>query len=182
MSNIIEQLNAELAGAVENAKRALVEIRNGHGGAGAGTIWQRDGLIITNAHVLGRRGLQIKLPDGRSLPAQLLAYDTQRDIAALKVEANDLPTIELGDSRLLKPGEWVMAIGHPYGITGAVTGGVVIGEGAQLPEMQPGREWVAVSLHMRPGHSGGPLVDINGRLIGVNTMITGPDVGMAVPV
>jgi serine protease Do len=182
MGNLVQELNAELSAAVENAKRALVEIRNGHGGAGAGTIWQRDGLIITNAHVLGRRGLQIKLPDGRSLPAQLLAYDTQRDIAALKVEANDLPTIELGDSRLLKPGEWVMAIGHPYGITGAVTGGVVIGEGAQLPEMQPGREWVAVSLHMRPGHSGGPLVDINGRLIGVNTMITGPDVGMAVPV
>src|SRR5512135_967315 len=98
MSNLIEELNAELSTAVENAKRALVEIRNGHGGAGAGTIWQRDGLIITNAHVVGRRGLQIRLPDGRTLPARLLTYDTQRDVAALKVEANDLPTIELGDS------------------------------------------------------------------------------------
>jgi S1-C subfamily serine protease len=66
---------------------------------------------------------------------------------------------------------------------GAVTGGVVIGMGGQLPELpQTGRDWLAVNLHMRPGHSGGPLVDVRGRLVGVNTMITGPDVGFAVPV
>ena len=182
MTNLVEQLNIELSSAVENVRRALVEIRNGHGGAGAGTIWHSDGLILTNAHVVGRRGLKIVLPDKRTVPAQVLAYDRARDVAALKVEASGLPTIALGDSRLLKPGEWVMAIGHPWGVAGAVTAGVVIGEGAQLPEMPSGREWVAVSLHMRPGHSGGPLVDINGRLIGINTMITGPDVGVAVPV
>jgi serine protease Do len=180
--NMIEQLNADLAGAVQDVHRTLVEVRNGRGGAGAGTIWRSDGLIITNAHVVGKRNLKVTLPDGRTLPAQVVAHDAEHDVAALQVQATGLPTIELGDSQQLRPGEWVMAIGHPWGVAGAVTAGVVIGKGAQLPEMPPGREWVVVSLHMRPGHSGGPLVDTRGRLVGINTMITGPDVGVAVPV
>jgi serine protease Do len=176
MLNIVQQLNAEMSGAVENARRGLVEIRNGHG-AGAGTIWHPDGLIITNAHVVhGRHSLKAILPDGRTLPAQVVAIDP------LKVDATDLPTVDLGDSRMLKAGEWVTAVGHPWGVTGAVTSGVVIGEGSQFPEMPKQGEWVVVSLHMRPGHSGGPLVDHRGKVVGINTMITGPDVGMAVPV
>ena len=77
-----------------------------------------------------------------------------------------------------------LALGHPWGIHDAVTGGVVIGSGNDLIELQSatGREWVAVALHLRPGHSGGPLVDTAGRLIGINTLMTGPDVGAAVPV
>jgi serine protease Do len=182
MNNLIEQLNSEMSGAVENARRGLVEIRNGHG-AGAGTLWHPDGLIITNAHVVhGRHSLKAILPDGRTLPAQVVAIDPQRDLAALKVDATDLPTVDLGDSRMLKAGEWVTAIGHPWGVTGAVTSGVVIGEGSQFPEMPKQGEWGVVSLHMRPGHSGGPLVNNRGQVVGINTMITGPDVGMAVPV
>jgi serine protease Do len=182
MGNILEQLNGEMAASVDNVRRGLVEIRNGRG-AGAGTIWHSDGLIITNAHVLGPYGLKVVLRDQRSFPARVVAFDRERDIAALSIEATGLPTIEVGDSRLLKPGEWVMAIGHPLGVLGAATAGVVIGQGSDLPELPAsGREWIAVSLHMRPGHSGGPLVDINGRLVGVNTMVAGPEVGMAVPV
>jgi serine protease Do len=182
MGNILEQLNSEMAASVESVRRGLVEIRNGRG-AGAGTIWHSDGLIITNAHVLGQHGLKVVLPDQRSFPARVIAFDRERDIAALSIEATGLPTVEVGDSRLLKPGEWVMAIGHPWGVLGAATAGVVIGQGSDLPELPgSGREWIAVSLHMRPGHSGGPLVDINGRLVGINTMITGPEVGMAIPV
>ena len=184
MNDLIQELNDEMSGAVEDVRRSLVSIHNGHGGAGAGTIWRPDGLVITNAHVVrGRHGLKVTLPDARTLPARLLAHDDQHDLAALAVDAEGLPTIQVGDSRLLKAGQWVMAIGHPYGVAGAVTAGIVIGEGAELPEVASrGREWIAVSLHMRPGHSGGPLVDIDGRLVGINTMITGPDVGMAVPV
>jgi serine protease Do len=184
MNDLIRELNDEMSGAVEDVRRSLVSIHNGHGGAGAGTIWRPDGLIVTNAHVVrGRHGLKVTLPDNRTLPARLLAHDDQHDLAALAVDATGLATIQVGDSRLLKAGQWVMAIGHPYGVAGAVTAGIVIGEGAQLPEMAVGgNEWIAVSLHMRPGHSGGPLVDIDGRLVGINTMITGPDVGMAIPV
>ena len=183
MSNVLSQLNAELAGIVEGARQSLVEIRNGHKGVGAGTIWHPEGLILTNAHVVGRRALHVSLPGGRILKAQVAAHDASRDIAALSVEAGDLPTIELGDSRSLRPGQWVLALGHPWGVAGAVTAGVVAGVGRDLPEMpRPDREWIAVSLHLRPGHSGGPLVDDQGRLVGINTMMAGPDVGLAVPV
>lgn len=183
MFSLISQLNAELAGIVEDARRSLVQIRNGHRGVGAGTIWHPEGLILTNAHVVGRRALQVALPDGRILAARVAAHDASRDIAALSVDATGLPTIELGDSQSLRPGQWVLALGHPWGVAGAVTAGVVAGVGKDLPEMpRSDREWIAVSLHLRPGHSGGPLVDDRGRLVGMNTMMAGPDVGLAVPV
>jgi serine protease Do len=184
MSNLIQQLNGEMSIAVEKARRSLVEIHNGHRGSGAGTIWRSDGLIITNAHVVhGRSSLNVTLPDNRTLPARVLAHDDHLDLAAVSIEASELPTVEQGDNHSLRAGQWVVALGHPWGIAGAVTAGIVIGVGAQLPEVSAtGREWIAVSLHMRPGYSGGPLIDTDGRLIGINTMITGPDVGMAVPV
>ncbi len=86
-----------------------------------------------------------------------------------------------GDSKAVKPGQWVMAMGHPWGVIDSITAGVVIGVGGDLPEIATGREWIALNLRLRPGHSGGPLVDIDGKLIGVNTMITGPEVGFAIP-
>lgn len=182
MSTLLQQLNAGMAGLVQVARRSLVQIENGHG-QGAGTIWQPDGLILTNAHVAGRHGLRVTLPDGQAVPARVLAVDPDSDLAALAVEAHDLPAIALGDSTLLRPGQWVIAIGHPWGVAGAVTGGVVIGHGARLPEMPlAAREWVAVTAHLRPGHSGGPLLDVHGRLVGINTMMAGPEVGLAVPV
>jgi serine protease DegQ len=171
-----------LTAVVEKARRSLVEIHNGHGGAGAGVVVREDGLIVTNAHVIGRRGLKVTLPDGQQMPAQLLAYDRDHDLALLAVEIDELTPIEMGDSKAIKAGEWVMAIGHPFGVAGAATAGIVIGSGAALPEMRGAqREWVVASLHMRPGHSGGALVDDQARLIGINTLINGPDVGFAVP-
>lgn len=183
MPSLLSLLNAEMADVVEGVRQSLVEIRNGHRGVGAGTIWHPEGLILTNAHVVGRRSLQVALPDGRRLAAQVVAHDVSRDIAALTVEATDLPTIELGDSQKLRAGQWVLALGHPWGVAGAATAGVIAGVGKQLPEMPlSDRDWIAVSLHLRPGHSGGPLVDDRGRLVGINTMMAGPDVGLAVPV
>lgn len=185
MTDIIQELNDALANRIDHVHESLVQISNGRG-AGAGTIWHSDGLIITNAHVIrGHNNLNVTLSDGRKFPASVIAADDQLDLAALSINANDLPTIQTGDSHKLKAGQWVMAVGHPWGVQGAVTSGVVIGVGNQLPEMgdmQPGREWIALSLHMRPGHSGGPVVDSEGKLVGINTMITGPDVGFAIPV
>ena len=192
MPNMLQQLNDEIGTVVDRARRGLVHIHNANGGNGAGTIWHPAGLIVTNAHVVadytGRAGrvaqdaLKVTLPDGRTLPATLMAADPDRDLAALSVLADDLPTIELGSSRHLHSGDWVLAIGHPWGIEGAVTGGVVIGMGADLLAPPLNRlDWITVSLHMRPGHSGGPLVDAYGRLVGINTMIAGPDVGFAIP-
>src|SRR5579859_6128699 len=178
MSSLLAQLNDDLTSVVDEVRRSLVQVSVGVGN-GAGTLWHADGLIITNAHVVGgvedgrpRRyrgnpvggGLSITLPDGTKLPAQILAEDPQRDLAALSIDAHDLPTIQPGDSRHLKPGQWVFAIGHPWGVRGAASAGVVIGLGADWPDVPSSvREWVVTSLKVRPGNSGGPLVDSKGR-------------------
>jgi len=183
MSNILRELNAEMAGVVSKTRDSLVRITNGHSGAGAGTIWSSEGLIITNAHVVQRAAPTVYLPDGRSLPARVLAHDPQRDLALLQVKASGLSAMPLGEADQLRAGELVFAVGHPWGVARAATAGVVIGLGGDMPEMQAGRrEWLMVSLVLRPGNSGGPLVDVAGRLLGVNTIMTGPEVGGAVPV
>jgi len=180
-----------MADVVEKARRSLVQVSTGGRGVGAGTIWHSQGLIVTNAHVVGRghrqhastQSLRVTLPDGAVRPARLLARNTDLDVAALMVEADGLDPIELGESTSLRPGQWVVALGHPWGVAGSATAGMVIGSGSDLPEMSPaGSEWIAVGLPLRPGYSGGPLVDARGRLVGLNTMVAGPQVGMAVPV
>jgi serine protease Do len=183
MGQLLQQLNLEMAGIVNRVQPSLVHVNNGRGGDGAGTIWHPDGLVITNAHVIeGHRQLTVALPDGTNYPARLLAADPQRDLAALSIDAAGLPTIALGQLQRLQPGQWVLAMGHPWGVPGAATAGIVISLG-KPPEMAAGRgEFIQVGLHLRPGYSGGPLVDELGRLVGVNTMIAGPEVGLAVPV
>lgn len=181
MNDVLE-LNVDAARVIDDVCASLVQVRNGKRGAGAGTIWHERGLVVTNAHVAGRGPLKVELADGRVFDAELLSTDRERDLASLRIQAEGLPTIQLADSRAVRPGQWVMALGHPWGVKAAATGGVVIGMGRQWPEMPPARQdWLVVSLHMRPGHSGGPLVDSRGRLLGINTMINGPDVGFAIP-
>ena len=191
VSTVLQDLNSEMSGVVSKVGRSLVQISSGRRGSGAGTVWHSGGLIVTNAHVVGRGSrrteatapLRVTLPDGSVHSARLLARDLELDVAALMVETQDLTAIELGESTNLQPGQWVVAMGHPWGVTGVATAGVVIGSGSDLPEApSTGRDWIAVDLPLRPGYSGGPLVDSQGRLVGINTMVVGPQVGMAVPV
>ncbi len=183
MTTTLQTLNDDMASVAHEAGRSLVQVRSGRHGAGAGTIWHSDGLILTNAHVVGSRNVEVELPGGASLPARLLAYDQANDLAALSVDASGLPAIALGDSRRLQAGQWVLAIGHPWGLRGAVTAGVVIGVSDYWPETPySGRELIAAALPLRPGNSGGPLLDVQGRLVGINAMITGPQIAYAVPV
>ena len=193
MSKFIQPFNSQMSSVIENVRRSLVQLTNGRQGAGAGTIWHTEGLILTNAHVVGGQraaqgyaamdgALQVTLWDGRPFPAQLLACDEKLDLAALAIKATELPTIELGNSRALKAGSWVIAIGHPWGITGAASAGAVIDVGVPLELPRYPGELIQVGLQLRPGHSGGPLVDSDGRLVGINTMISGPRVGLAIPI
>lgn len=190
-SNLLQQLSDEMADIHGAIRRSLVQITDKQTSIGAGTVWHKDGLIVTNAHVIAERdphgfvrtrSLSVIVSDGREFTVQVIGMDVENDIAALAVNADDLPTIAIGDSRAVRPGQMVMAMGHPWGVRDGLTAGVVIGVGADLPEMQPGREWIALNLQLRPGHSGGPVVNSAGKLIGINTMISGPEVGFAVPV
>jgi serine protease Do len=189
MSDLIRQLNDALGRVAGSASASLVRISNGWRGQGAGIIVHPEGLILTNGHVMRRDNVKVTLPsgqtvpDGRTLPARLLARYQDHDLALLRVDAADLPAAALGSSKALRAGEWVMALGHPWGVPGAATAGVVIGVGDGLPERPNfGSEWLAVDLHLRPGHSGGPIVNAAGELVGVNTVMAGPDVGLAIPV
>ncbi len=131
--------------------------------------------------------LRVTLPGGPVVAAKLVAKDDGLDVAVLNIETfegimPELHPISLGDSKALRPGHWVMAIG-PWRVASAAAAGIVIGAGQDLPEAPgTGRDWIAVDLALRPGHSGGPLVDHRGRLIGMSTMMAGLEVGMAVPV
>lgn len=181
-NGVVRRFNDEMSAVIEQARSALVRIESGGRGTGAGTIWHPEGLILTNAHVARKSKLRVTLPNGETRQAQVIARDKSRDLAALSVDRFGLPTIAIGDSSRLQPGEWVVALGHPWGVYGAATAGVVIAVGVPLEMRAFGQELVQVSLHLRPGHSGGPLVDARGELVGVNTMMAGPNVGLAVPV
>jgi serine protease Do len=167
---------------IDTVHRSLVLIQNGRRGSGAGTIWHPEGLLLTNAHVVGPHAVRVTFPGGRTLPARVVAHSRSLDLAALTVDAQGLPAIQLGNSEDLQPGQWVLAVGHPWGITGAVTAGVVINTGIPPELRTSGRTLIQVDLPLRPGYSGGPLVDAQGRLVGINTMMAGPEVGLAIPV
>lgn len=187
--SIWQEINDHAADAVETVRAALVQIASEEGSIGAGTIWHADGLVLTNAHVVldartgrQRRDLTVITQEGERYPATVLASDARRDLAALAISTQGLPTVRIGESRTLTPGTWLMAIGHPWGVLDALTGGIVIGTGDRLPEVGDEREWIALDMKMRPGHSGGPLFNAAGEIVGINTMIRGPEVSFAVPV
>jgi serine protease Do len=183
MAGWLDRLQEDTAAVVEQARRSLVSVQSGHQGAGAAVVWDDRGTLVTNAHVVRSGHVHVFLPGGQEAEAETKAVDPTIDLAILRVDAQDLTPIARGDARRLRPGEWVYALGHPWGVQGAATGGVVIGMGSDLPELgDRERDWLLVGLHLRPGHSGGPMIDASGRLVGLNTMMTGPDVGAAVPI
>ena len=182
MAGMLAALNHDLQSLIEQARSGLVRLGIAGTGFGTGTIWHADGLILTNAHVAQERLLTVQFPDGTERPGEVVARDLSLDLAAILVEAHNLPALPLGDSRALRPGSCVVALGFPWGVE-AATSGVVIGHGSQMSERPAiGREWLAVSLQLRPGHSGGALLDAHGRLVGINTIMAGPEVGLAIPV
>ncbi|HYO88173.1 MAG TPA: trypsin-like peptidase domain-containing protein [Candidatus Limnocylindrales bacterium] len=179
----LELVNGALSDVVTVAQQAVVAVRDGQRGSGAGTIWQSDGLIVTNAHVVRGGAIEVQCFDGRVFPARLIARDTQLDLAALAVDAHDLPTIQPANGRDLQPGQWLLALGHPWGVAYAATAGVLISRSPHAPDMPALRnDWVVTDLHLRPGNSGGPVIDSRGRMVGVSTLMNGVSVGVAISV
>jgi serine protease Do len=162
----------------EQLRRSTVEVKSGRRGQGSGFIVRSEGVIVTNAHVVGEAGLSARLWDGSSFPARLTARSTRRDLAVLQIPARNLTPVRLANSDELRVGELVVAVGNPFGFTGAVTTGIVHAIG-RLPGLGPAK-WIQADVQLAPGNSGGPLSDARGQVIGVNTMIAG-GLGLAVP-
>ncbi len=156
-------------------------------GLGSGFIIRQDGYILTNAHVVAEADeVQVKLTDKREFSAKVLGTDTYTDVALLKIEANGLPTVQIGNPNALKPGEWVAAIGAPFGFENSVTSGIVSAKGRMLPD-ESYVPFIQTDVAVNPGNSGGPLFDMQGQVIGINSLIysrTGGYMGLsfAIPI
>lgn len=155
----------------ERMRRYTVLVQPGGRGSGSGVIWSSDGTIITNAHVARGSRVAVTLWDGREFTAQVTTRDSRRDLASLRISASDLPVAPVANSSHVRPGEVAIAIGNPLGFLGAMTMGVVHAVG---PLRGLGHStWVQADVRLAPGNSGGPLADVHGRVIGINTMIAG---------
>jgi serine protease Do len=140
-------------------------------GVGSGFIVSSDGIILTNAHVVdGADEVTVKLTDKREFTAKVLGVDKTTDIAVLKIPARDLPFVRIGDSKLTRVGEWVVAIGQPFGFENTVTAGIVSAKSRSLPgdSYVP---FIQTDAAVNPGNSGGPLFNLKGEVIGVNSQI-----------
>jgi serine protease Do len=154
---------------------------------GSGFIVSADGTIVTNNHVVkDARSVSVTLDDGRQLDARVVGRDARTDIAVLKVNAGkDLPYIQLGNSRDVKPGEWVVAMGNPFGLGGSVTAGIVSAVSRDIGA-GPYDQFIQVDAPINQGNSGGPLFTQDGKVIGMNTAILSPSggsvgIGFAIP-
>lgn len=140
-------------------------------GQGSGFILSPDGIILTNAHVVkDAKEVTVKLTDRRELRAKVLGVDPKTDIAVLKIDAKNLPVVNIGSSSALKTGEWVLAIGSPFGFENTVTAGVVSAKGRSLPD-DSAVPFIQTDAAVNPGNSGGPLFNARGEVVGINSQI-----------
>jgi serine protease Do len=163
---------------IEDAQRSVVQVRSSGRGIGAGVIWPGDGLVLTNHHVVSgrrrRRNVRVALHDGRTLDADVLKSDRSLDLAllGLRGDLGDLPAAAVGDSDVLRVGQLVYAIGHPWGSVGAVSAGIVGGVG-ELRGRDSSARYVRSDVALAPGNSGGPLLNARGEVVAINAMIFG---------
>jgi serine protease Do len=140
-------------------------------GEGSGFIIRPDGFILTNAHVVnGASEVTVRLTDRHEYTAKVVGIDTKSDVAVIKIAAKDLPTVKLGDSRNLRVGEWVLAIGAPFGFENSATAGIVSAKGRTLPDSGY-IPFIQTDVPINPGNSGGPLFNMRGEVVGINSQI-----------
>jgi S1-C subfamily serine protease len=164
-----------------------MEHRRGHVSLGSGVLVSRDGLLLTNRHVIiGAAPIHAELADGRVLDVDLLGVDAETDLAVMRARAADLPTITVGDSDALRTGDVVLAIGNPFGLDQTVSLGIVSATGRDDLGLTGIEHFIQTDAAINPGNSGGPLIDADGRLVGINTAILSESglsegVGFAIP-
>ena len=151
---------------------------------GSGFVISPDGLIVTNAHVVESADwIQVRLFDGRRYPGTVIGRDNRVDLALVKISgAADLPTLRFADSNRVRVGEFVLALGHPFGLEQTVSFGIVSRKGAPLTVAAPGFDFIQTDAAINPGNSGGPLVNMAGEVVGVNSMAArNGSIGFAIP-
>ncbi len=157
-------------------------------GTGSGFILSPDGKILTNAHVVdGADRVTVTLKDGREFEGEVLGEDPLTDVAVVKIEASQLPSVSIGNSNALRPGEWVIAIGNPLGLDNTVTAGIISATGRSSGEVGVGDkrvDFIQTDAAINPGNSGGPLLNISGEVIGMNTAIIrgAQGLGFSIPI
>ena len=167
------ELNGDLSALAVRLRAVTVRVHDeGRRGSGSGVVWDADGLVVTNAHVVRGAAATVVWEDGRRARAEIVRRDDERDLAALRVpRQRDIIAADIRSSAVLLPGEIVVAVGNPLGLTGAVTSGLV---------QRCNARWVVADVRLAPGNSGGPLADAAGRVVGINSMVAG-SLALAVP-
>ncbi len=166
----------DIAVLAEHLRRVTVEVTDADELLGSGVLWPQ-GFVVTNSHVVRRPEVTLRLVDGRSVRARVLARDPDSDLALLGVPGTGLPSATLAEPDSVRIGSFVAAVGHPLGVRGALTTGIVCAVG---PIDRGGRSWIQADLRLAPGNSGGPLADAAGRVVGLNSRAAGP-LALAVP-
>ncbi|MFQ5813335.1 MAG: S1C family serine protease [Anaerolineae bacterium] len=165
---------------VENLRRSVVVVHSASG-YGSGLIWGGGELIVTNHHVLARPQAKVELFDGRRLTAEVVARDPYNDLAALSVGAKDLSAALIGDSRALRVGELIIAVGHPFGVRGSTALGIVSAVGKATWIGQTQRELLLANVLLAPGNSGGPLANLAGHVVGIASMVLSSRIALVIP-
>ena len=187
-NNVLLSLSEEIEHVADNVSQSVVSVNSRKRGNGSGVIWNVDGNIVTCSHIVGELDeVEVTLSNGKSYPAKVIGNDPYSDIALLKIEAandkedNNLPLkpIEIADSENLKAGQFVLALANPYGEYPSITEGIITSERRSIRGIGEGWRWapaaadvmdniVITDARLNPGYSGGPLVDVKGKMIGLN--------------
>lgn len=171
-------LSSSAGDLAQSLLRSVVEVRSGGIGSGSGVVWGGAGLVVTNAHCAPRRAALAVGADGKWHGARVIAYHPRHDLALLSVPSVTGPLLDVREADSLRAGELVFAHGHPLGGRDALAMGIMHAVAREGPGNGP--RWIVADIRLAPGNSGGPLVDADGRLVGINSMVAN-GLGVAVP-
>jgi serine protease Do len=175
--------SSALVSIFDESQPGIVQVRTEGRGGGTGIMIHEDGRMLTNNHVVNSDNAKVEvlLSDGRTFPASVLHRNPQLDLALLKIQGENFKPLALGDSTKLRVGEWVFAIGHPWGQRWVVTAGIV--STMRTAKLSSGltTHYIQSDVGLAPGNSGGPLLNADGHVVGINAMIFGGDLSVSIP-